>query len=617
MVKNDHIILEDKRFANFIYQKYENKIYYSVLKYVEKFEPKNHINAIYFRFIQFAEDEEFLNVREDSLRIKGCIGVDANNTTIDDYKEDGCSAVYYVFFKLNLLDLDNSFVITSVDNCFKNNFKFKLRNDLLPVLSTNQYDERAELFLKKYYPEYNKNSRVDVNVILERMNLKVVCHKLSQNGTIFGAIAFNDARLPIYDIGEEPLLHPLQKGTIVIDTMANWYLNNEGKSETFTVIHECMHWELHRKYFLAKEIIDSRISLITCDEDNSSKTIDKDDLRLIEGQANSIASCVIMPKDCINNKYNEFMLNNYNLMYEHTKLELMIDYLTDFYNISKTACKIRLKNLGYNITGIYEYIDNNYVDSYRYVKNIAPNQSYSISFDDYLLYSFINPKLNDLIINNNMLFVDNHLCVDSVKYINKDFDTPRLTPYARDHIDECCLLFTFELCGSSNNYNISDYILCKSKGNAKVRIKGVNDFIKIKSDCNLDYDSIIDTDKLSLEIKNKSFAESLSLVMEHYGFTTEKLAEDMHCSGRTIDRLREDDTYTSSFDTIAALTFAMHLPAIISQLLREKKYINVFRENQRDWLIYQLMLGNYYYTIDMVNEILEKKGMKLLKQEKE
>lgn len=61
---------------------------------------------------------------------------------------------------------------------------------------------------------------------------------------------------------------------------------------------------------------------------------------------------------------------------------------------------------------------------------------------DFGLHLLSNPELKGKVEEGTFIFVESHCCLNDSKYVTYDiFNNPTLTPYARHHMDECCIVF--------------------------------------------------------------------------------------------------------------------------------------------------------------------------------
>ena len=125
-------------------------------------------------------------------------------------------------------------------------------------------------------------------------------------------------------------------------------------------------------------------------------------------------------------------------------MESVVYELSDFFNVSKLSAKIRLIDLGYNeAIGVLTYVDDRYVASHAFERDaIKNNQTFTIGIQDALHEYAINSELRKMVDAGKYLYVDAHFCINDSKYVRQnDYGVPELTDYARQHIDECCLVF--------------------------------------------------------------------------------------------------------------------------------------------------------------------------------
>ncbi|MCL2049304.1 MAG: ImmA/IrrE family metallo-endopeptidase [Defluviitaleaceae bacterium] len=270
-------------------------------------------------------------------------------------KEDTC----YQWFKLKCRgDLGKSlddFIILGIEAYHKKTPQSKpLADDLVPIISKEKLDECAEDFLKRHYPEaLIEPIPVDPRILAERMGLEVYEQEITEDGTVFGQICFRDTET-------------VKARSILVDPKA-YFLRNLG-SVNNTIIHECVHWDKHRKFFELGLLLDSSLSKISCQvsgevDDNKSESV-----RWMEWQANSLTPRIMMPRQM-------FLKKAYNILKDRFEsgetfidaLEPTIDELAIFFGVSRLAAKIRMIDVGYtNAIGTFNYIDGRYIKPYSF-----------------------------------------------------------------------------------------------------------------------------------------------------------------------------------------------------------------------------------------------------------
>lgn len=121
---------------------------------------------------------------------------------------------------------------------------------MVPYLKKENYEEEVRTFLKRnHYSELLLEPQaIDPMLLAQRMGLTVLRRTISPDYSIFGEIFFADCDTEFYDSEKEQMVQEhVQAKTIVVDPQA-YFLRNLG-SYNLTIVHECVHWDRHRKAF--------------------------------------------------------------------------------------------------------------------------------------------------------------------------------------------------------------------------------------------------------------------------------------------------------------------------------------------------------------------------------
>lgn len=337
---------------------------------------------------------------------------------------------------------DNGFkniIVESVD-AYDNKAKFIMEesraSNFLPYISNENIDLFATEFLKTLCPEALINPMpLPVETITKKLGLNVISRNMREG--IFGTIYFND-----------DLENGVKAGTIFFDNNYDFFGISVGSSNT--IIHECVHWFFHRPYFELMKILNPQVNKIECGTLTSiSKTqglyLDKD-YTWMEWQANALAPRILMPKDTTLTKYDDFF--HFNLLKYKGNLirvydETIID-IAEFFRVSKTSAKIRLIQLGKNdLIGFHNFVDGMKTVDYVTTKNhLVANETFSVNFIDAVRISYTNEKLRAALEEKRIIFIAPFFVFNDEKYIiQTDSGKYVLTDYARENMDECCLVF--------------------------------------------------------------------------------------------------------------------------------------------------------------------------------
>lgn len=270
---------------------------------------------------------------------------------------------------------------------------------LVPIIYKEQLENVARDFLTKHYPEaLNGTTAICPLELARRMGLAVVEKNITSDASIFGQIFFVDCEAEHYNCEDDVLeTIPVNAGTIFVDP-SNFFLRNLGSIYN-TIVHECVHWHLHRKAFELERLYNEEATQIEC---QVSGGIKKGAFRTatdwMEWQANALTPKIQMPLQAVKIKTSE-CIRKYFKEQQTNKIidvmELVIDSIADFFGVSRQAAKIRLYEIGYEeAAGTYVYLDGRYVKPHTFKKGfLKANQTFSICARDAIVQSFIRPEL--------------------------------------------------------------------------------------------------------------------------------------------------------------------------------------------------------------------------------
>jgi hypothetical protein len=345
--------------------------------------------------------------------------------------------------------------------------KSPMSDSLVPVIYKEQLESVAKDFLERYYREaLYEPIAIDPSVLAERMGLSVKLKHITDDFSAFGQIFFKGCETQYYDKSRATYEKiDVVDGTIFVDPDA-YYLRNLG-SVNNTIVHECVHWDKHRKAFELERLYNENATQIKCQVVGGFRTSEvKTATDWMEWQANSLTPRIQMP-------YTQAHVKAAALVQEYKRrfqtyeiidvMEAVIDEMAAFFCVSRIAAKIRMIDLGYEeAIGTFTYIDWQYVKPHAFKKGaIQKNQTFSISARDAIAESALNMDLRIRIQSGNYIFVDSHFCINAPKYIVTDEKgKPSLSKYARHHVDECCLVFDLSVKKNTNEYGKQFYTEC-------------------------------------------------------------------------------------------------------------------------------------------------------------
>lgn len=476
-----------RSFKEYVSQRFDNEIFNSVDSYVEEVgrEDFDSLNLRLYRIHQVGEFEvaETKVLHVDAYDLPGSqIGFDIRvEAQIEvhegDYHYDEVEWPQQWFVLRCTGDLEkdlNDFTVNGVEIYnSKDHYQQKLYDSLVPIINKPDYEEAAEGFLRRNY----KKALVDVGYVdpmevAKSMNLNVVIRSITEDCSIFGQVYFKDCDAELYDdkTKKTEIVH-IPARTILVDPQT-YFLYNLGKVNN-TIIHECVHWDFHKKAFELDRLCNNDVSMIGCRVVGGVKGRDSSAVSQMERQANALTPRIQMPmrafKIMASKRVKEYRerLGKFDLI---DVIEPVIDALAVDFGVSRLAAKIRMVEAGYEeAVGTFNWIDDHYVATHRFKKgSLKNNQTFTIGAEDLARQVMSNRKLKEIISDGSYQYVDSHLVIASGKYLQTDEEgLTILTDYARNHMDKCCLAFDMTVVGCDDNEYYTVCYLNKDK-DAKV-----------------------------------------------------------------------------------------------------------------------------------------------------
>lgn len=496
-----------------------------------------------------------------------------------------------------------------------------LSKDWVPYIKKRNFDKIAESFLKKYYPEaLRQPTPISVDSIVTAMGLTIHHEKLSPDDSIFGQMVFKDTMIEVVEEGE---LVPkkFDKGSILVDKDVV-FKRNVGSFNN-TVVHECVHWELHKLYYEVKMLTDSNHSTMRSrTEENRADSSMWGPLDWMEWQANGITPRILMPKVQTRIKIRELFQTLTLVNPDMNRSELVsevVDNLASFFNVSRQAAKIRMIDLGFKeAVGVYNYLDDRYMHNFAFeLEAFDKGSTYTITSNDLCFEYCFNESFRQIIDKNRFMYIENHLCLKDKKYISMTHNGPIMTDYAYEHMDECCLLFKVKSKnkGKISDENYYDYVLNR----------GVTE----ESDIKADFVDVIQSPHLMEQLPptellklGKNISKLLkSLPSEFSGTLREHrkrkkcsqllLANIVGISDRTLREYETDEDNLPKLELTLAFCFALKLlPQLSEDMLKKAGHqLTISPLHQ----VYKMLLStSYYKPLSEINSMLHAAELKTL-----
>ena len=497
---------------------------------------------------------------------------------------------------------------------------------LVPYIYAKDLDKHAERFLEKYCPRaLEEPMPLPIKEIVENIGLTVY-HAPLPDG-IFGRTYFNDANVEVFTnkACTETADRTICPGTILVNPDVV-FMRNIGSTNN-TVIHECVHWDKHYKFFELQKLLNPDIQAISCAvvEDYKKKSNElEDELSWMEWQANALAPKILIPARTGKEKLSE-ILNRLHRAYRDRirdgyVMELAISEFADFFKVSTTAAKIRAVELGFEqAAGVFNFVDGKNYPPFSFKKgSLKKGQTFVIDRNNVIIQSLLNPDLSEDIAARRFIHAGGLLVINDPQYVSIVEDSePTLTEYALEHVDECCLVFD-RTTRVSTQYDDSFYRICflcrdadsKSFVEASFNPKeGKNEDVQKRA---REMAAIAAEAKRVADILAEvpsSFCGTLDYHIKRRGYTNEKMEERTGISSRMIQDYRKKKDSNITLQSVLALCIGLNLQPAFSYDLILKAGFNIMTAKD-EHLIYRYLIEHHHMeNIFMWNEKLQDAGI--------
>lgn len=264
---------------------------------------------------------------------------------------------------------------------------------------------------------------------------------------------------------------PASPGTILLN-YKNYGVNKDGGLR-ITVAHELIHSAFHRAFLkilqlLGEEKIDLNSSTGNVTSYENMTDIQKA-LCIAEWQANELSMRFAMPETTIKSLLDDMAFTPYLYDNKGDWIQVLINTLAKEYGVSPLIAKSRLRQLG------YDYVDGTCLGSddhrkkpfYFPLGTLKGNESFVINRSNFERVTRENECFAKLINSGRYIFLGHVVCMFSSKYViaisNSDnYEVEfELSDYAREHADECLIIFKYRSITKANDFfpnNISLYL---------------------------------------------------------------------------------------------------------------------------------------------------------------
>lgn len=497
-------------------------------------------------------------------------------------------------------------------------------DSLVPYMPAERMEKDADDFLRRNFPEalripFRGQSPVwvDPTALAEKMGLTILSHRIKEDASVFGQIYFEDTDVELYDAKEDKnILTQIPGKTILVDP--EMYLLRNLGSINNTIIHECVHWDKHRKAFKLEQLFNNSATCISCEVVGGASTgISKKSTDFMERQANQLAPRIQMPREPFTAKAKEYItayIRQFNAKHEIDVMEQVIETLAVDFGVSRQAAKIRLVQLGFeDAIGTFTYVDGHYVRPHSFKKGaLQVSQTYTISKQDAAIQRFVNRELAEKTENGDYIFVENHYVYNSPLYVSTDYTGSLiLTDYARAHMDECCLAFDMKITSKiENSYHTVCY-LNREPSDITFEIKYHNGYENAPQARQIEMRQKQMQEWMDIRKQMTDDPEQcMELLLEWRNMNYTDLGLKIDRDPKTISRTIKGTT-APKVETAALICFAMNLPPMISSKLMEVLGCKLKPMDAKHQWINEALNVKYMDSLYAVVEYLEPFGIDL------
>ena len=473
-------------------------------------------------------------------------------------------------------------------------FEHPLTDELVPFLWKDKLEDTAEAILTLYYPEVLQTPmKINPYTLAKILGLRIEFREITHDTSIFGRIYFeNDTKQGI------------SERTIVIDS--NLGAIRPPGTINNTIIHECLHWILHRySVELEKGSADIIAQISTTEE-----VVETD---WMEWQVRSLAPKIMMPKDMAK----QFLKVKFAELKATRQVKSKIDVIEDlikatahYFGVTIIAAQKRLAEFGIEeARGVFNYVDGRYVPAHSWQKGfLGVDQTFSIGLKDLSRLLFEHQSVNNRLTEGGLIYIDSHICLNEPKYaVLSEDDIPKMTYYARTHMDECCLVFE-----KINHNQSSSRVTFINVLNNSAELSITPSFKYPANDRNLDIESRARLlSELSSELSQAlrelpyDFGSALNYLRKYRKLTNQSLSDLSLLSVEYISKLQNNHIKEPSVQTVVALCIAMSLHFQLSDELLKRAGRSLRSLSTDEDMLYNLMiLSSSDYTVEDCNQIL-------------
>lgn len=494
-------------------------------------------------------------------------------------------------------------------------FAFDTNDYLLPILYNSDYETVAHAILDDFFPEAKREIGGDASVVsseelARRMGLRVLDVRFADK-TVMGQLYYNYGEVHLLDDSGKTYAQMIRPGTILV----NQDNCTTAATRNSTIAHECCHMYLDRWFFLLQMMSGRKYTPYSSRRRENRRYHHKNDaLDWMELQCEKLPAYLLLERNDVID-YVEARLKQCNWKKTPENIRAIVDGLAERYEVSYQMAKYRMIELGYcEAGGIRNYVNDMVIPDHGCTWLWPANMTFTISAKDAALLAASDSEFERVICSGRYRYVEGHFCLNTDKYILRDYyGKPHLTVYARCHMEECCLGFTV-----GGRYRRTEYAVSKV---ARNKTEPVTDKYRAayrlvaepgSSEYEKENQAMVDDGLLWLEFyKNipDDFAEMIKAIMKRKGITQENLSFELGVDRKALLNYLNQDR--PSVAHVVGICVALKVPYFISMEILGAAGIKL-RSTEQDFLYRQFLLNAENLTVSRCEDILKQHNEKPL-----
>ena len=494
-------------------------------------------------------------------------------------------------------------------------FAFDTNDYLLPILYNSDYETVAHAILDDFFPEAKREIGGDALVVsseelARRMGLRVLDVRFADK-TVMGQLYYNYGEVHLLDDSGKTYAQMIRPGTILV----NQDNCTTAATRNSTIAHECCHMYLDRWFFLLQMMTGRKYTPYSSRRRENRRYHHKNDaLDWMELQCEKLPAYLLLERNDVID-YVEARLKQCNWKKTPENIRAIVDGLAERYEVSYQMAKYRMIELGYcEAGGIRNYVNDMVIPDHGCTWLWPANTTITISAKDAALLADSDSEFERVICSGRYRYVEGHFCLNTDKYILRDYyGKPHLTVYARCHMEECCLGFTV-----GGRYRRTEYAVSKV---ARNKTEPVTDKYRAayrlvaepgSSEYEKENQAMVDDGLLWLEFyKNipDDFAEMIKAIMKRKGITQENLSFELGVDRKALLNYLNQDR--PSVAHVVGICVALKVPYFISMEILGAAGIKL-RSTEQDFLYRQFLLNAENLTVSRCEDILKQHNEKPL-----